>query len=448
MIGAKHFTGIAGYLPENRFLTGHPLLAGWLLGLAILGAFLEINFGESADDLRDVFLLSILPAMYFAPKPLWRSAPMLFLMAACLIALLCWGVGHWLHPEIAERSPKVNRLTNWLLAIPFALAMGGHLRAIFWVWGAAVLALLLSPWLSGGGLAEISRGLNGFRIDFALHNAQHTALYFGVALLGMFAFMPRVIASGAPKAVMFVIWLLVTAFIMVAVLITQTRGVWLGLLVGFVTLGGLMGLDLARRRAPASARRWILLAAGMLVALFASQSGVVVDRLKAEADVLGKVVQGQPIEDATTSSGIRLRSWAAAVPWIKERPIVGWGGQGRKAVIEKTDQLPQRIKDITRHLHSSYMDTLVNFGLLGFTLLLSLWGWLLYGAKSACKDGRIPRDLFNFFVAFMAYFAVVNLFESYMYYSSGVLVFALICGGVISCIWCPKQTQVTQSPGP
>lgn len=89
----------------------------------------------------------------------------------------------------------------------------------------------------------------------------------------------------------------------------------------------------------------------------------------------------------------------------------------------------------TGHLHSTYVDTLVNFGLLGLALFLGILGWTLVRAWQAWRQDYMSSEMFLFLLAFSIYWLTINLTESYMYYSTGQYAFALVIGGMVTRIW-------------
>ena len=142
-----------------------------------------------------------------------------------------------------------------------------------------------------------------------------------------------------------------------------------------------------------------------------------------------------------TSAGIRLHTWQEAARWIAERPFVGWGGNGRSLIFDHSTHLPEQIKQRFGHLHNSYMDLLVNFGLLGLALLAALVYWLVSRSLRYHRAGLLPGGSLVFCLSFTAFFGVINLFESYLFYDSGHLVLAIVGGGLLTQLWAAKRAQ-------
>ena len=361
------------------------------------------------------------------------GAPVKLLLAAALVALLSWGLSRLHHPQWAESSPKVHRLTHWFVFLAVARLLAGRVRAVLLAWGAGLAGLLAAPWFTGQGWRDWFLGWQGERVDFGLHNAQHATLLFATALLGLVTLAGRCLAPGPWRLLRGVLWALATLACAVAVVITQTRGVWLGLLVAALLLLTAGGRALRHRLPPGPRRSWLtgaLLGAVLAVVLAAAFSPIVEQRLADEHRAITRMAEGQ-VDGVTGSIAGRVLSWRAALPWIAERPLLGWGGNGRSLVLEHSPGLPDWIEQRGfRHLHNGYLDTQVNYGLAGLAVLAALLVWLTRGALRAWRQGQLPADFLLFYLAFLVFWLVVNLFESFLYFSSGDWVFALVAGGV------------------
>ncbi|MFU8764341.1 MAG: hypothetical protein ACNA7T_07460, partial [Haliea sp.] len=214
------------------------------------------------------FILPALALLLAGIRPRLLKVPALFLLAALLVQFSSW----WFAPELPayaiEDSPKLDRLARWMLFLFMVFWLAGRPEAIRYLWLGAIGGLLLSPWVTGGGNAEIMRGLTGERVDFGLRNAQHTAMFFGAAFLSLFAlWLSRIAQEPLPRlttALMALLLLLTGA----GVMITQTRGVWLGTAIGIVVISLVKMHMLTRRRQWTTSRGLpIVLAATALLAL-------------------------------------------------------------------------------------------------------------------------------------------------------------------------------------
>ncbi|WP_295800677.1 O-antigen ligase family protein [uncultured Microbulbifer sp.] len=421
-----------------------------LLVYAFFGIALD-SLPEKAALLANLFGLAML-AFYGGPVhgvSLRKSTIVWLAVAAIGVAFISWVASWILHPQWAESSFKVHRLTTWFAMIPVAAILGGRERNAHLLWAVALVGLLLSPWIAGGGFAEWQRGLSGERIDFNLLNAQHTAMLFGTAALGLLAFAPRLLTAPRCSWLCRGLWLLALATCIAAIITTQTRGVWAGFVVALAVLAIAAVVALRQRF---KAQRKLIASSAIAACLCALALGyftlgdIVNKRLAVEHETLQLVQQGDLDKVPYTSAGIRLHTWEVALQWIGERPLVGWGGNGRSLIFDHSTRLPEDIKQRFGHLHNSYLDLLVNFGLLGLALLAALVYWLVSRCLRYYRAGLLPGSSLVFCLSFATFFGVINLFESYLFYDSGRLVLAIVGGGLLTQLWAAKRAAAS-APG-
>ncbi len=426
----------SSYLPhKSNLLYGLAVVS--LLAYAALG--LSHHRGGSLS--QSVMCVLGVTVFLLQGKPLVSSFVVKLFACAVLIQLASWGLSLQAHPQWAESSPKVHRLGVWFLIIPVAYLFGGQTRNIFLVWFVVFVGLALSPWLSGAGWSELEYGFKGRRVDFGIINAQHTSMLFGVAMLAILSLTYRVFKGGGHVVwFRFLIWAGALTVSFMGVAFTQTRGVWFGLVVSFVALLFiLIYLFWVREKGETSLKP---LGISALALLIVSMIGVVslkdtinLHRFYSEQQTITDLLQGNKDFNHTNSAGVRVVSWMEAMEKVEERPLLGWGGRGRRMVVEQSEKLSDSFKAITRHLHSTYFDTLVNYGIAGLSLMLVLFGYLYYGSYRAWKNKIMPTDMFIFIGMFFPFWLVINTFESFMYYSSGSFVFSLVGGCALSYIW-------------
>jgi len=379
-----------------------------------------------------VFILPALILLLAGIRPRVLKVPALLLLAALLVQLSSW----WFAPELAgytlEATPKLDRLARWMLFLFMVFWLTGRPEAARYLWFGAIGGLLLSPWVTGGGSAEILRGLAGERVDFGLRNAQHTAMFFGAAFLSLFALsLSRIAQEPLPRltAALIALLLLLTG---AGVMITQTRGVWFGTAMGVVVIALLKMHMLSRRRQWTRGRGLpVLLAVAALLTL----------AMLLATQLFGKFEEGrgtfEQLESLDVdalqydSVGIRARSWIYGVPWILERPLSGWGINGSHLISQRSEALTSELKLIYTHLHSSYLDLAAQYGLPGVLLFLALMLWLLLQSRRAWQRQDMPDAVWLFIAGFTVYWLIINLFEAYMLYSTGRYLLNLVAAGAL-----------------
>jgi len=377
--------------------------------------------------------------IFLMGRELRFSPPIWMLLGAVIVVLLSWTFSHVHHPDWAESSPKVHRLTIWFLFIAVAWLLGGETHRTFATWGVFALSLLSAPWLTGDGIEELLLGFQGKRIDFGINNAQHTAMLYALAFLGLIAFSRRFIKPGKARILRTSLWIAGLLISGAVTVMAQTRGVWLGCIAAGSIFVTALIIWLIRIRSPQIRKKIIIVA--ITVAAFISAfttfalSNVIEHRIIAETKVIEKLFSDVSIDNTSSSIAYRIVSWEAAIPWIKERPLIGWGGNGRKLVLDHSKHLPSWIEARTEHLHSSYMDILTNFGFLGLALFLAILIWTTQQGIKAWRRGVMPGDMLTFYLGFVTFWLIVNSFESFMFYSTGQYAFALVVGGIVTHIW-------------
>ncbi|WP_242457903.1 O-antigen ligase family protein [Halomonas sp. YLGW01] len=417
----------------------------WMLGVICLylyGFFrlLFPDIGQDAGTLMGVLGLILVLA---CGKTLRSTGPLWLLLAAVFVQLLTWCLGYVHHPSWIPDNPQLDRMGKWFLFIGVAWWLGGSTRRTLWLWGLAMLGLILTTLTSDVGILHWQKGLEGRRVDFGIHNAQHGAMYFGTALLGLLAFSRRMLQAGAWSTLRRIAWALALTICVTGVIITQTRAIWLALLIALPAMAIIpLIASNSMFRQPASRKRKMPLVlsgiSSIILVIFLGNifHGTIERRLGAENQVITNLIAGKiDAVDPNSSIGNRVYTWIAASEWIAERPIVGWGGNGRNLAVQETDWLPENTKERYGHLHNTFLEILVAYGALGVLVVATLACWIGRGTWLAWKAGELPGDMALFGASFFAFWITVNQFEAYLSFSSGVYVHNLIVGGLVTHIW-------------
>ncbi len=362
----------------------------------------------------------------------------LLFFAGLLSQLLSWGVGLYFGYPWAESSPKLHRMAIWFSIIPIAYFIQANTQKVVVLSGCFLLVLLSIPWVVGNGLEDFYKGFQGERINFQIHNAQHMGMLYAVGFLGVLSVI--FFTLGKSKSLMssrFLLSFAALAFVS-CVIFSKTRAVWIGLLLsGF----SLLVFSVSTLKARKSFYALGLVLTFVLVILMGKTLGFdnhVTSRLSQESHQLEALFNSDEAIKNNTSIGIRILSWKESLDWIKERPLLGSGGRAAREVVQNAESLSPGVKAITAHLHNSYLDIWVRFGLLGLSILLLLMTYLAVGTWRAWKKGIMPEPVFAFFVAFFPFWLWVNFFESYMFFSYGNYIFSLVGGVLLSYIWKAK----------
>ncbi len=413
---------------------------GWFSWLGILSLMIYATTRMTTATVGPKIELFVIYSGFIAwwiyGRNLRKSSIIWLLIASAIIPLLSWLTAHALHPQWAVSSPKIDRLTHWFIFIPIAFWFGGRTKNTLLILSLALCGILLAPWLTGGGWSEWQRGLLGRRIDFGLHNAQHAAMLYATCLLGLVSFCGRCFAFDQKgKWVVRLLWLVTFIICSLGSLVTQTRGVWLGLCGAGLFFVMFFFWSVWKKYHFYKLIIILFVVVGLIAFMKSPLENIVQHRASVENSIMMQIYRGKVDDIPYTSIGIRVHSTIEAWSWIKKRPLVGWGGKGRKLVIQESTKFPEWAKKRFRHLHNSYLDLLVNFGILGGILFIGILVWLVSKGKAAWKAGCLPGDVFVFFLVFLPFWLIINCFESYMFFSSGNFVFSLVCGGILTHIW-------------
>ena len=384
-----------------------------------------------------LFLLGVgqkTPRLYYKDKLIWL----------CTLLILVLMVGYiWQRFSVPEELFSGSKARIFIPAFCFFVVVAYGINAtpkaspflLLITAGAGLLVHLSSvptdTWLSGW---------RGERIDFGFRNAQHAGIMFATALLAGALFLPR--ASSLPlKARMLVLPLLVGFILLMffGVIATQTRAIWLGLVLSAIVLFVLCTVILlaghrsVRWRAltrPAATGTGILLAG--LAALY-FMAGNITQRLSDETVNAVTIAEAAQLETVPRSSvGVRIGSWSAAREWIAERPIFGWGGDSASKLIKQSPYFDEEFKNRYGHLHNSYLETLTAVGSVAVACMIAITFLIAWRTIVTWRQGRIPTDVFLFSCAFFSFWLTANMFESYIRYDSGAFLNAVIGGFVYS----------------
>nr|WP_297458408.1 O-antigen ligase family protein [uncultured Halomonas sp.] len=376
-----------------------------------------------------------------------KSAALWLLLAAIAVQILSWSLGYLHHPQWVADNPQIDRLAKLFIFIAVAWWLGGSTRNTLIVWSLALLAFFIALFFRGGGLAEWQLGLQGYRVDFNIRNAQHTAMFFATGLLGLVAFAYRCVHSSAGRLVVWrlAIWLLALIVCIAGLFVTQTRAIWLALAISLPIMAVLWLRFALRKHGARRLRRRLLVGVVLLGIVAVAASGLFHEtigrRMDIQGPVIDKVLEGQFEELPLTGAGIRIQTWYAATQWIAERPVVGWGAKGRSLAIDETEWLSDWVKDHFGHLHNFFLEILVAYGLLGLAVIGALAAWVGRATWLAWRGGVLPGDMALFSVGFFIYWLIVNQFESYNSFWTGVYVQNLVLGGLITHYWRWKLEQ-------
>jgi O-antigen ligase len=217
-----------------------------------------------------------------------------------------------------------------------------------------------------------------------------------------------------------------------------SRGSWLAFTVALLTLMILEWRARQHQREQSVVEPFVLgstlLAAIALVVLFGTQLGAVTERVLTEAHTTLQVLRGDWSGVESDSVGLRIHALRFAADLWTQRPWLGWGA-GSAGELIATSGRPELLEapgHWLAHLHNTYAELLVQFGLFGSSLLVAMI-WLL--GRAAFQECRVASDRATLcrylFVAFV--FALIwSLFSYRMTRHDGLFFWILFAGAAYS----------------
>lgn len=331
-------------------------------------------------------------------------------------------------PEFADDQIKTSR--HWaklFLCISVAWWIKGSIKA-----AAYLLAILgvgfFCSLLVGVSAQEWLTGIQGQRVDLNYKNAQHSAVYCGLMLLlGLFGFFQSIIKD---KNYLYCGLYIIIIFISgVGVIITQTRAVWIAIVATlFIVSLVAVFYSLKSKQRPSSATKAAMLAICFVLVLIVGatfSNPSFTKRLGANSEAVVQVLQGNLQEIPYNGAGVRLHTWVYALDKIVERPLIGWGSQSRKPLIDE-GPFPTIIKERFGHFHNSYIELALAYGLIGFIIFSWLTFFIIKGIFRLKNTEHFL--LFLGLLSSFIFFAIVNFFESYLIFRTGMYFYILVGG--------------------
>ncbi|WP_110666732.1 O-antigen ligase family protein [Salinicola halophilus] len=404
-------------------------LATWLAGF---------DFSRSFEPL---LMLVYLIAISVRPlhgrgfiDPLW-----LLLLVWLLIQLVTLPPAMALFPDYADEQIKDMRgLTKVFLILPIAWVLAGSTRLVLLALSTLIVGTMAGSLIHGESPTMLATLLAaGERPTLGFQNWQHAGVCAGVTLIATACFAPRLIRDSAQRptaqrVALRVAFSLVAAWSLMAWTVSMTRSAWLGIAV--VSLVAVIGAAIVWRRGYAfrtlRVRHVLLaLAATLSVALLMgiTYGDPIIDRITAEQGTVAAVLRGDLSAVPSTSIGFRIHAWHYALQLLEQKPWFGWGPKSHiPLLLQSTNPVENTTlgavveRSNLRHFHSSYVTLLVGNGVIGALVYLATIATVAKAAWGSWRRGRMPTDVAIFLCLFFVFWAVVNAFESYIAYATGI----------------------------
>lgn len=406
-------------------------------------AFTTPLFPEPSRYAKGILALLTLIAFARGERSTQLFTPFLFFLIAVGLEVTSWvgsfqGAAFQFPPN---QLPQVEGVGKWFwfILLAFWLQKKSWAPPVFWA--TAIVTIAITPWVTGNGLTEMELAMDGYRIDMGTMNAQHAAMYAGLMLLGGVCLLLHSGMASVRRGLLLSAGFLITILALFYLYATQTRAVWLGCIGAVTVILTLYALlkDWRMERKIKKRPMVLIITVLMITGIWAVIQTPMSSKIDQENGTISLVMEGRFSEMPLNSSGIRIRSWYYALPWIAQSPWLGWGPDGSKLIMQESDALPADLKKHFGHLHNTYFDLLAQYGLAGLIFYLSLLAWFMRRLVQAHRNRTIPPAAFIFGVGFLVYWLIVNTFESYMLFSSGKYAFSMVLAGTLSLMQTPKH---------
>ncbi|MCP4331627.1 MAG: O-antigen ligase family protein [Gammaproteobacteria bacterium] len=392
----------------------------------LLYVYTKIAFRDELRDLpQNLMVLTFFISAWGQRQKLKSDLIFKLLILAFLIPWLLFGVNALIDYETANKYRSTNDLLKLFLFLPLAWWIGGSRAGAIRMLTIAFLGLITAVALDPNLMRSLSILWAGVRVDFAIHNAQHGALFFGLVIIFCICSLSQRVqnepAVNWGNALLFLAGLIG----LIGLVGTQTRAAFLGLLVtGFAALvqavrqGNFFGQNHISK---AKVVLVLILVTGLL-AWPAKES--LQSRIAAESASMHALLTGNLEELPFSSVGVRVHSWLESLKWIADRPVTGWGLKARTDVIRLAEHFPDDVRSEFGHLHNGYFELLLGYGVVGFAFICVLWGILLRRIKLSASN-----DLYALALYSSIFLLVLNIFESFFFYWSGEFAISLFMAG-------------------
>lgn len=266
------------------------------------------------------------------------------------------------------------------------------------------------------------------RIDFGYKNAQHTAVYAAFSFVVITSFYKRIISHfiSYKKSVSLLI-IMTLIYIVFVLLAAETRATIISLVIAYLSYALYFFVKSKKHMINAVKKAAPVLISILVVFFVLDQINInplkkLTSRVASEKDVVEGVFKGDIDSVRTSSIGIRILSWKYAISELEKSPVVGFGPASRRIIpsskLKEIDEKSESVDNLG-HFHNSYIELLFAYGISGLAVLFTLVAYVIYGVRQARKQNIMDDDIFMFIYVFSIYWLIVNLFESYIIFTTG-----------------------------
>jgi O-antigen ligase len=391
----REWLGVAGLCLFSFFaLLG---IAGANLGLALMLIALLLSPEAWRRMLRQpLFRLCLLVIGYIALRTVWPAAE-----------------------TAGEPQTQANRAMDWawlfLFFIPawwLSRAPNRIVLSLSLMFSGFALGIVSS--LDSAALSGLQEGVrSGFHFGKAIiFGFDCAAAILALLVLVFYWLRPGVTVARGRQAILIGLAVLAMLFFTQGLIASQSRGVWLSILVALPV--ALLTLRLGRAHGRLYSWRHLAVLTGILALtslVLLLNWNTITQRMQYERQELGVVVS-EGLEAAPLgSSTYRLHLWKFGLEKWLEKPLLGWGPGSTHAMIEAENDITLRDQAGSSfdHLHNAYLEVLFQLGLAGIVLMTAVGALMLWMTIHAYRKQRLSIYLLAFLLSNFVLIAVYSL---------------------------------------
>jgi putative inorganic carbon (HCO3(-)) transporter len=380
-----------------------------------------------------IFILYVLLA-FFNPKYLPKSSPLTIAVSLFVAAIFLSGFfGINFYRSFFGELHRAEGIILYVhLLVLFLITVSVFRKKEEWLNIFRITVIV-------GGLSSITGLLQGLQV-FSFWNIEYPSprisgtltnpVFFGNYLV-LPLFLGILLLVQEKRKSLKILWLLISFLNLFALILSQTRGAWIGLAVGLFFL---FFLWLFLYPKPQAKLTKTILLAILFFLIFVFLITLYQDKLSLVKNQYFQTAVS--IFDLVFSPTSRLMVWHIAIEAWKERPIFGWGPESFSFVYDKffkAQYLPKLPENLFfDRVHNAILDLLVSTGIVGILSYLSIFFVLFYLIFRYIKLQKNKGDKSLFCSLILASLLVAYFVENIFAFDtiSTLVIFFLILGFV------------------
>lgn len=390
-----------------------------MFSICVLYALTALPRLEMSELFKNLIIVGSLPALFtkVGRKEGNNTIFWVFLLSF-VVQIVSWLNSLMVIPEWATASPQIKTLSALFLFVFIAFWMNGNKNRTLVLYGALILSFIATACYHNYLHHSFAAGWAGKRVSFGMHNAQYTSM-LSVVVAGLAIYIAAEIPKSRWRPLAYLITAAIVLFSLFTLGISQSRQVWLAVVVTALLAPLICYRSINYRHALVI----YLLLGAVGTALY--QVNFVKQRIFKESSVIEKVVTGDWDHIPMTSVGIRVNSWIEASHWIARSPILGSDRPSVKLVLHTAEKFQTRRLKGFGHLHNYYIETLVAYGVVGILFLVIFYRTVI---RNVMQNQAYSQHIF--LLLFLIYWAVINCFESYNTKDLGLYAHNIVLAGL------------------